>query len=104
MADKQVWGAMMLWGVGSGAILRRHGQILLGRRIGTGFADALYGVPSGHLEDGEAVTAGLLREAAEEAGVLVDAADLRSVHAMHHHTNEGRIALFFETHGRCGER
>ena len=54
MADKQVRGPIMLWGVGSGAILRHHGQILLGRRIGTGFADALYGAPSGHLEDGEA--------------------------------------------------
>lgn len=77
-------------------ILRRHRQVLLGRRIGTGFADGMYGVPSGHLEDGEAVTAGLIREAAEETGVVVEAADLRFVHAMHHHTDEGRIALFFE--------
>ncbi|MCY3601136.1 MAG: NUDIX domain-containing protein [Gemmatimonadetes bacterium] len=77
-------------------ILRRHRQVLLGRRIGTGFADGMYGVPSGHLEDGEAVTAGLIREAAEETGVVVEAADLRFVHAMHHRTDEGRIALFFE--------
>lgn len=84
-------------------ILRRNGQVLLGRRIGTGFADGLYGVPSGHLEDGETVTAGLIREAAEETGVVVEATDLRFVHAMHHHTGEGRMALFFEAWNWTGE-
>ena len=84
-------------------ILRRHGQVLLGRRIGTGFADGLYGVPSGHLEDGETVTAGLIREAAEETGVVVEPTDLRFVHAMHHHTDEGRMAFFFEAWKWTGE-
>ena len=84
-------------------ILRRQGQVLLGRRIGTGFADGLYGVPSGHLEDDETVTAGLIREAAEETGAIVEATDLRFVHAMHHHTDEGRVAFFFETWKWTGE-
>lgn len=84
-------------------IFRRHGQVLLGRRTGTGFADGLYAVPAGHLEDGEAVTAGLIREAAEETGGVVEAADLRFVHAMHHRANEGRMALFFETWTWTGE-
>ena len=84
-------------------ILRRSEQILLGRRINTGFADGLYTVPAGHLENGEAVTDGLIREAAEETGVVVKASDLRFVHVMHHQTNEGRVALFFETWNWTGE-
>ena len=84
-------------------ILRRPAHVLLGRRIGTGFADGMYAVPAGHLEDGEAVTAGLVRETAEEIGVVVTTADLRFVHAMHHRTNEGRVALFFETWKWTGE-
>ena len=53
----------------------------------------MYGVPSGHLEDGEAVTAALLREAAEEAGVLVDAADLRFVQELDvHRDRRGRAS------------
>ena len=55
------------------------------------------------MEEGESVTAGLVREAAEEIGVVVAAADLNFLHAMHHHTNEGRVALFFETWEWTGE-
>lgn len=78
-------------------ILREGGRILLGRRIDTGFADGSYALPAGHLEEGEAATAGLVREAAEEIGIEIDAADLRYVHTMHHRTDSSRLALFFET-------
>lgn len=79
------------------------GRVLLGQRQNTGFADGRLGLPSGHLEDGESATTGMAREAEEEIGVLVKTDDLRLVHLMHHHTDSGRLALFFEASGWAGE-
>lgn len=85
-------------------ILRdKYGWILLGERRNTGWADGQLGLPSGHLEDGEPATAGAVRETEEEIGVLIKADELRLVHVMHHHTNSGRLALFFEARSWSGE-
>jgi 8-oxo-dGTP diphosphatase len=80
-----------------------EGQVLFGQRQNTGWADGQLGLPSGHLEDGESATAGTAREAEEEVGVLVKTDNLRMVHVMHHRTNSGRVALFFEAHDWAGE-
>lgn len=79
------------------------GRVLLGQRQNTGWADGQFGLPSGHLEDGESVTAGTMREAEEEIGVTVKADTLHLAHVMHHHTTSGRMALFFETDQWTGE-
>jgi 8-oxo-dGTP diphosphatase len=79
------------------------GRVLFGERQNTGWADGELGLPSGHLEDGESATSGTAREAAEEIGVLVKPDALRLVHIMHHRTNSGRVALFFETRQWSGE-
>lgn len=85
-------------------ILRdEHGRVLLGERQNTGWADGQLGLPSGHLEDGEAARAGAAREAEEETGVLIKTDELRLVHLMHHYTNSGRVALFFEVRSWTGE-
>jgi ADP-ribose pyrophosphatase YjhB (NUDIX family) len=84
-------------------ILRRGNRILLGQRINTGFADGSFALPSGHLEAGEAATQGMAREAGEEIGVEIDPADLALLHTMHHRTNTGRVAFFFEAAAWRGE-
>jgi 8-oxo-dGTP diphosphatase len=85
-------------------ILRdEHGRVLLGERQNTGWADGQLGLPSGHLEDGEPASVGAAREAEEEIGVLIKADGLRLVHLMHHFTNSGRVALFFEARSWSGE-
>lgn len=84
-------------------ILRRGEKILLGQRQNTGFADGCWHLPSGHTEDGESATDALVRESAEEIGISVDLNDVRFVHFMHHRTNSGRIALFFEVAQWVGE-
>jgi len=84
-------------------ILRRDHQILLGERMNTGFADGSYALPAGHLEAGEAATQGMAREAREETAILIEPSDLTLVHVMHHHTNSGRVALFFEATDWIGE-
>lgn len=77
-------------------LLRADQRLLLGERLNTGFMDGAYHFPSGHLEQGESATAGMVREAAEEIGVTVDPTDLDLVHVMHHYTDSGRTAFFFQ--------
>lgn len=85
-------------------ILRdEHGRVLLGERTNTGWADGQLGLPSGHLEDREPASTGAAREAEEEIGVLIKTDQLRLVHLMHHYTNSGRVALFFEARTWSGE-
>jgi 8-oxo-dGTP diphosphatase len=84
-------------------ILRRDEQILLGRRQNTGFADGCWHLPAGHTEDGESATTALAREAAEEIGVTIAPGDAKFVHLMHHRTDSGRIALFYEVTTWTGE-
>lgn len=79
------------------------GQVLFGRRQNTGWADGKLGLPSGHLEDGESATAGMAREAQEEVGVTITVGDLRLVHLVHHRTDSGRVALFFQASDWSGE-
>jgi 8-oxo-dGTP pyrophosphatase MutT (NUDIX family) len=81
-------------------ILRRDdGRVLLLRRANTGYGDGQLHLPSGHLDERESVVDGVIREAREEIGVTVDAADLRFVHVMHRaaETPHDRIGFFFAT-------
>src|ERR1035438_7836317 len=79
-------------------LLRRpDGTILLLERSGAGYADGQLCPPSGHLEAGESVAQGAIREAHEETGVLIDPADLAFSNVVHHRSPEGqpRIGFFF---------
>jgi SAM-dependent methyltransferase len=81
-------------------ILRRGDEILLARRAGTGYADGLFNLPSGHVEDGEDVRAAVVREAYEEVGVVLDPERLAVALVMQHRAPGGsaRIGWFFEAH------
>lgn len=67
-------------------------RVLMGLRQNTGFADGMYHLPAGHLEDGETFVDGTIREAREELGIEIGLANLNLVHVMHH---SGRLGLFF---------
>lgn len=61
-------------------VLRRaDGQVLLARRAGVSYGDGLWGLPGGHVDDDETLTAGAARELREEVGVDVDPASLRPI-------------------------
>ncbi|WEH42601.1 trifunctional class I SAM-dependent methyltransferase/NUDIX hydrolase/VOC family protein [Streptomyces sp. AM 2-1-1] len=79
-------------------ILRQGPRVLLARRAGTGYADGLLHLPSGHLEDGEDVREAIVREAAEEIGVTLQPEELRVALVMHHRGPGGspRTGWFFE--------
>ncbi|MEV4839866.1 NUDIX domain-containing protein [Nonomuraea sp. NPDC049486] len=82
-------------------LLVRDGEVLMGRRSGTGYADGLWHLPSGHLEAGESATEAAAREAREEVGVRVDPADLVFAHVMHRAPE--RVGLFFVAERWAGE-
>lgn len=80
--------------------------VFLMRRFQTGFADGDYGLISGHLEQGESCTHGIIREAFEEAGIHIDEKDLRLVYTFNNRNSvQGReyIGIFFECNNWTGE-
>jgi 8-oxo-dGTP diphosphatase len=86
-------------------ILERAGQVLLCLRDGTGYADGLFCLPSGHLDAGETVIECAVREALEEVGVTIDPDHLRAAAVVHHLPPEDkpRIGFFFATDTWEGE-
>ena len=61
--------------IGIGVIVRRKGQILLGRRInshGDGHGDGQWAFPGGHLEFGESPEECAAREVMEETGLTLE--------------------------------
>lgn len=86
-------------------LCRGDGRILLLERANTGYADGQLCPPSGHLEAGESVLSGALREAREEVGVEIAPEHLHHVHTVHHRTpgGEGRIGIFFLAETWTGE-
>jgi 8-oxo-dGTP pyrophosphatase MutT (NUDIX family) len=76
-------------------ILEQDGQFLLARRYNTGYEDGKYSLVAGHVDEGETVTQAMVREAYEEAGIVIDPAQLRVVHVMHRHNTDGATFDFF---------
>ena len=66
-------------------------------RQNKGWADGQYSLVAGHADGGESMTAAIIREAREEAGVELKPEDLHMVHVMHLKSNDERVNFFFET-------
>ncbi|MFF7725675.1 NUDIX domain-containing protein [Streptomyces sp. NPDC008001] len=86
-------------------MVRSDGRVLLLRRAGQVYASGLLCPPGGHLEQDEPVTAGALREVAEEVGVTIAPRDLEFCHAIHHRSpeGEGRMGMVFTAQRWTGE-
>lgn len=86
-------------------VLRRSGRVLMLRRANTAYGDGLLCFPSGHLERGESVIDGVIREAEEEVGLRIEPDALRFAHVLHRGDAAGndRIGFFFEAAGWNGE-
>ena len=79
-------------------VLLRGEEVLLLQRSNTGYEDGNYSVIAGHLDGNETASQAMVREAFEEAGIVIAPANLRFVHVMHRkESNEAdeRIDLFF---------
>jgi len=83
--------------------LVRDQEILLLRRLNTGYEDGSYSVPAGHLEGGESVIAGAIREAKEECGIEIPSDDIEVVGVMHRRSDTERIDFFLRPNTWHGE-
>ncbi len=77
-------------------ILRQKDEVLLLLRQNTGYCDGFYGLVSGHVEEGETATEGMIREAQEEAGIELLPSQLKVVHVMHRKSTRFNVDIFFE--------
>ena len=86
-------------------ILERGREVLLTERRGTRYFDGMFHLPSGHLEEGETLVDGAVREAREEVGVRIEPAALRLVTVVHHRhsADHARVGTFFATDRWAGE-
>jgi len=75
--------------------LEQGGKVLLLRRANTGWEDGNYSVVAGHVEAGETVSAAMIREAREEAGITIHPGALLPVCVMHRRSSDERIDYFF---------
>lgn len=76
-------------------IPQRGDEVLLFRRFNTGFGDGQFSTIAGHIEEGETVTDTAVREAAEEAGIRLERADLAFAHILHRHSEDGLVYFDF---------
>lgn len=79
--------------------LFKDNQILLSKRFNTGYEDGNYSMVAGHVDPAETFTQCIVREAEEEAGILLKPEDLQVVHVMHRNSgtaeNNERVDVFF---------
>ena len=64
-------------------VLMRNNEVLLLQRASTGYHDGEYSVIAGHVEENETFTDAVLREAKEEAGIILDRDKIQVVHIQH---------------------
>lgn len=67
----------------SHVILKENGLVAFVLRENTSWMNSHYGLPSGKVERQESCQKAAVREALEEAGVVLKEKDLKFVHAMH---------------------
>ncbi len=90
-------------------ILIKDNKVLLSRRFNTGFMDGKYGLVAGHGESAESFTKTIIREAKEEANIILKAKNLRAIHVMHRFEMQNntelreRVDVFFTAKKWAGE-
>lgn len=74
-------------------VLEKDGKFLLARRFNTGYEDGKYSLVAGHLDGKETFRQAMVREAMEEAGIVLAVNDLQVVHTMHRITETDKVGL-----------
>ncbi|MBM3191447.1 MAG: NUDIX hydrolase [Chlamydiae bacterium] len=77
-------------------ILEKDNEVLLLLRKNTGYGDGYYSLIAGHVDNRESATQAMLREAYEEAGVVLSPKHLQVVHVSHRYSNRYNVDIFFK--------
>lgn len=81
--------------IASHLFLEKDGKTLLARRFNTGYEDGKYSVVAGHVDVGESTMQAMIREAQEEAGIIIEPEQLDLCHVMHRKSDVLRVDFFF---------
>lgn len=85
-------------------LFHRNEEVLLLKRQNTGFQDGNWSVVAGRMDGGEEVIDAAIREAKEEAGVVIRPADIEIVGIMHRkNTTSEWVDFFLYAHDWQGE-
>ena len=76
-------------------ILIKKDKILLSRRFNTGWMDGKYSLIAGHIDGKEPVSKAMIREAKEEAGIIINKKDLFPATVIHRYYPEQEYIDFF---------
>lgn len=75
-------------------VLIEDENVLMARRINTGYGDGMYSLVAGHVEAGETLTQAMVREAREEAGIVLEPSDVALAQTLQRPA-DGRLDFFF---------
>jgi 8-oxo-dGTP diphosphatase len=78
-------------------VLRDKDTVLLLLRKNTGHADGKYSFVAGHVDGNETAQQAIVREAFEEAGIVVKESDLDVVHVQHYRSEDREYFNIFIT-------
>ena len=78
-------------------------KVLLSRRFNTGWMDGKYSLVSGHLDGNETVFEAVVREAFEEANLIINKKDLIPAVVIHRKSDVEYIDFFFVVNKWTGE-
>jgi 8-oxo-dGTP diphosphatase len=84
-------------------LLVSAGDLLLGRRAGTGYGDGAFEPPCGRLAERETLVEAAVRVAAAQMGVGLDPARVSLAHVLHDVSGAGRMAFFLTADGWADE-
>jgi 8-oxo-dGTP diphosphatase len=82
-------------------VLEKDNSYLLGKRKG-GWKEGWYGLPSGHLEEGETLVQALVREVKEEIDIDIKPKDAELKHILHRDSDDRLYIDFFFTCKKWG--
>ena len=77
-------------------LLIKENKILLLKRANTGYEDGNYSLVAGHMDGNETIKQAMIREAKEEAGIIIDEEDLEIVTFLHRKTDPERLDFFLK--------
>ncbi|MBN1230463.1 MAG: NUDIX domain-containing protein [Anaerolineales bacterium] len=84
-------------------ILLDRENVLLLKRVNTGYEDGNYSLVAGHLDGGETIKAAMIRETKEETGITLTEDALNIVGVMHRDFSDERIDFFLTAERWEGE-
>lgn len=84
--------------------LLKDNKTLILKRQNTGYEDGNYSLVAGHVDEGETFTDAVIREAYEEANIILKPQNLKVIHVMHRKSLDSiRVDVFFTATSWEGE-